>query len=604
QARNALLAAYFVLDDDALEGLSRDQLVGVLTAEAGVGINRSQAEQLWHVLVPEDQDDHGSLRSYSLPVAADRAHDYRTSTAPRSAGRAAGEPNTNSAASGSSSSYAARDAFELARSRARSFPSGPPGGAGGAAQRNRRMFGGNHRLDLHGFLHLADMLHVKAVESGDKDEGGGSGGGGGRGSCYLAGYEDEEDDGGGDGGGDAERDGDALGFWSEADDSDEGERSDGGWRWQDELRFCLPPGDEEGGASAIAAGGGRHGARGDVHGSTPGGGSGGGGGGEGGAENAFALFSHPRLQRVERCASGLLQRARAAARVVVGRQWFCLTSRIIAVLLAALALTWTPRSQELYDDCLSLGEEGYHGSGIACDDATGSDAPESAVDYRREDLLRRMEGGVLLAFLAEMVTKALAMGCRRLWRLHWAHRFDLIILAACLVSYLSVGVPRNTRALYVDLHPALSDVAELPRAMAVMRLVTVFPQLRGLLETMSTVAAMLMKIMVLYSCVSYSFATVGMAVFANAKSDILGPRYSFATLPEACMALFFLTVTNNWNDLLYPLVNSNRAGRWSALYLVTYMLFCATMMLDVLTGVVIEGFRVSTKGPEQAQEEG
>lgn len=42
-----------------------------------------------------------------------------------------------------------------------------------------------------------------------------------------------------------------------------------------------------------------------------------------------------------------------------------------------------------------------------------------------------------------------------------------------------------------------------------------------------------------------------------------------------------------------------RAGRWSALYFVTYILFCATMMLDVLVGVVIEGFRVSTKGPQQ-----
>lgn len=28
------------------------------------------------------------------------------------------------------------------------------------------------------------------------------------------------------------------------------------------------------------------------------------------------------------------------------------------------------------------------------------------------------------------------------------------------------------------------------------------------------------------------------------------------------------------------------------------MLFCATMMLDVLVGVVIEGFRVSKRGPQ------
>lgn len=36
------------------------------------------------------------------------------------------------------------------------------------------------------------------------------------------------------------------------------------------------------------------------------------------------------------------------------------------------------------------------------------------------------------------------------------------------------------------------------------------------------------------------------------------PRYSFSTLPEAAMTLFFLTVSNNWNDLLYPLVDSVR----------------------------------------------
>lgn len=56
------------------------------------------------------------------------------------------------------------------------------------------------------------------------------------------------------------------------------------------------------------------------------------------------------------------------------------------------------------------------------------------------------------------------------------------------------------------------------------RVLTVFPQLRRLLETMSTVAAMLLKIMVLYSCVSFSFAAIGMAIFGDATSDILEPR--------------------------------------------------------------------------------
>ena len=72
---------------------------------------------------------------------------------------------------------------------------------------------------------------------------------------------------------------------------------------------------------------------------------------------------------------------------------------------------------------------------------------------------------------------------------------------------------------------ALCATAVLP----LNRLVTVFPQLRRLVETMSTVAAVLVKIMVLYSCVSYTFAAVGMAVFADAKSDLLEPRYMYGT---------------------------------------------------------------------------
>ncbi|CAM9766329.1 unnamed protein product, partial [Sphacelaria rigidula] len=43
-------------------------------------------------------------------------------------------------------------------------------------------------------------------------------------------------------------------------------------------------------------------------------------------------------------------------------------------------------------------------------------------------------------------------------------------------------------------------------------------------------------------------------------------------------------------------------GRWAALFFAAYMLLCATMMFDVLVGVVVEGFRVSTRGPEDEQQ--
>lgn len=45
QARTALLAAYYVLDEGGQVGLSRDQLIGVLTTEAGVGIDREHVSR-------------------------------------------------------------------------------------------------------------------------------------------------------------------------------------------------------------------------------------------------------------------------------------------------------------------------------------------------------------------------------------------------------------------------------------------------------------------------------------------------------------------------------------------------------------------------------
>lgn len=55
QARNALLAAYYVLDEDGAKGLSEVELVGVLTAEAGIGVNVAQASAFEHPLPAHDE---------------------------------------------------------------------------------------------------------------------------------------------------------------------------------------------------------------------------------------------------------------------------------------------------------------------------------------------------------------------------------------------------------------------------------------------------------------------------------------------------------------------------------------------------------------------
>lgn len=330
-----------------------------------------QAEQLWHVLVPEDEDDFVYSRSYSVPIENDRfGGDSTASANNNSDGDDVGKKNSRT-----SSSHAAMDGFRIARARARSLPHGPSGGgrSGSNSNRARGIRGGSdRRLDVHRFLRLADLLHVKVVESGEDGDGmdGGQ-------VCFIAGYGDEglrSAHGGktwerGEGAHGAGSLGD--GRYSFPEDEEEGEG--GGEEERQNVRWC--PRDKRGNSDSTNNSARRS--------------AGGGGCSE---DDESAVFSPQR--RLKRLAHRVEEQARAAARDMVGREWFSLMSKGVGVLMAILALTWTPRSQLRYDKCpLGEGEE-------VCDTPH-----ESELDFRREDLFRRMEGLVLLAFSFEMAAK-------------------------------------------------------------------------------------------------------------------------------------------------------------------------------------------------------
>lgn len=356
-----------------------------------------QAEQLWHLLVPEDHDRdyHMYPRSFSVPLANDQTPSWKSSIAPHYASDTE-NINTNTSSSGSS---AARGEFRVARSRARSLPHAPAGG-GGRGQRGSDSGSNGGRLGVHGFLRLADLLHEKVVESveDDDDDGttgrGGGEGGGGR-PCYIVGYDNDNDVAGvedndlgigsahgvgggcgGDTGCDVGRRGGGHlygdGFREECDDEEDSQQDS-----QQEEQCCFS-GDES--VSNTIFGETSNSSGDDTCGGARAGGEGG---------DAAATFS-PR-QRLRRCAWQQLVKAKRIARRIVGQAWFFQMSRGIAVLLTVLALVWTPRSQQGYDGCVAEGGK----------DCRTTDS----VDFRREDLLRRLHGLVLLAFFAEMMAK-------------------------------------------------------------------------------------------------------------------------------------------------------------------------------------------------------
>lgn len=331
-----------------------------------------QAEQLWHVLVPEDEDDFVYSRSYSVPIGNDRFGEDSTAQANNNSDDDDDVGKKNSRTT-SSSTHAAKDGFRMARARARSLPHGPSGGGRSNGNGGRGMRGGSdRRLDVHAFLRLADLLHVKVVESGED----GDGVEGGR-TCFIAGYSDEGF-GSAHGGQTWERVEGARGSRSLGDGKysfreDEEELEGGGE--QERQKVCWCPRDKRGNSDSTNDSEGR-----SAH-------------SEGCSGDGDSAAFCPQ-RRLKRLAHRMEEQARAAARDMVGREWFSLMSKGMGVLLAMLAVTWTPRSQLRYDKCpLGEGEE-------VCDKPH-----ESEVDFLREDLFRRLEGLVLLAFSFEMAAK-------------------------------------------------------------------------------------------------------------------------------------------------------------------------------------------------------
>ena len=213
--------------------------------------------------------------------------------------------------------------------------------------------GGRGRVDVHGFLQLADLLHEKVAET--EEEGINTDGCGGAERCVLAGCE-------------------GACFTPRYGVSTEVEHKvDCVWERADENGGVASGGEDSDSVSETDA-------------PTPPEND----GGERAAGSACvnAAGTSDTRQRLRRFASCFLEEAKRGAKKVVGRAWFTVVSQVTSVLLTVVALQWTPTSQEQYDRCLG-GGGGQPGRPVC----------------RGEFALRRMEGVLLLAFLVEMTMK-------------------------------------------------------------------------------------------------------------------------------------------------------------------------------------------------------
>eukprot|EP01084_Bolivina_argentea_P204744 349699_1 len=291
----------------------------------------------------------------------------------------------------------------------------------------------------------------------------------------------------------------------------------------------------------------------------------------------------------------------------IGAEEFSKLWKIHAVLMALLVMLWSPHHpQASYSSCT------LH-RGVIC-------------DFTFEKILHFCSGWVWL-WIVELILIVLYVIQTVMWCVK--HRIisfliykrnigtvrqfllvDIIISVASFVGHVSnfiiYGFLSSRGISLYECSAAIQFIVQLFdvfKAFRVLRLLWMFQATLHVLRALDCVVHVVWSITTLYIGVSYSFAAIGMALFRNNSISIdgLDTRYSFKTMKHAMLSMFFLTIGNNWNEMLYPMIVES--GRWKSFWFLSYMFFCSLFMMDVLVGVVIEGFRVVYYIPKKGSPE-
>ncbi|MFA0810906.1 ion transporter [Microbulbifer epialgicus] len=178
-------------------------------------------------------------------------------------------------------------------------------------------------------------------------------------------------------------------------------------------------------------------------------------------------------------------------------------------------------------------------------------------------LLGAINQMVLGAFILEAMVKIAAQGGRP-WRYFasgW-NCFDFTIIALSLIP--AAG--------------PLATLARLVRVLRVLRLVSAFPELRTLVDTLLRSLPSMFHIALLMGIIFYIYGVAGYFLFHD-----VDPTH-WRSLPIALLSLFRIVTFEDWTDIMYTAMD---AMPWAWVYFISFVVMGAFVMINLFIGVVL-----------------
>jgi voltage-gated sodium channel len=190
-----------------------------------------------------------------------------------------------------------------------------------------------------------------------------------------------------------------------------------------------------------------------------------------------------------------------------------------------------------------------------------------AKTYELPPLVQRgvifLDWGITLFFLTEITVRFLGEPeKKRFFRSGW-NIFDTLIVVVSLIPIQDSD---------------LALIGRLVRIFRVLRMVSIIPELRTLLNSLLAAMPQLGYVALMMFIIFYIYAAMGSTFFAGINEDLWGD------IAISMLTLFRVMTFEDWTDVMYQTMT---VYPWSWLYYLSFIFLSAFAFLNMIIGIVV-----------------
>lgn len=175
--------------------------------------------------------------------------------------------------------------------------------------------------------------------------------------------------------------------------------------------------------------------------------------------------------------------------------------------------------------------------------------------------LKAIDRLFLAIFVAEAAAKIICLGPKRYFRDGW-NLFDFSIVLASLIP--ATG--------------QFATLARLARILRVLRLVSAFPELRLIVQTLVRSLPGMAHVVMLMGLIFYVYAVAGFYLFSDHDPE------HWRNLGISLLTLFRIVTLEDWTDVMYAAMDMSP---WAWMYFVSFVVMGTFVVVNLFIAVVL-----------------